>query len=263
MDQREAGRLWDENADVWTALSRAGHDVYRDAFNTPAFLEMLPDVAGQRGIDIGCGEGTNTRSVAALGARMSAIDVSPRFIRHAAHTERESPAGIGYAVASALKLPFADETFAFATAFMSLMDVPDHARALREAHRVIEPGGFLQFSISHPCFDTPHRVNRRDDGGRTFAIEVGDYFRPMDGEIQEWIFSNAPPEARATVRPFRVARFNRTLSEWLNAVVDAGFEIERTAEPRPTRDALERWPAVRDATVVAYFLHLRARKPGP
>ena len=46
MDHEDVGRLWNGNAEAWTTLSRAGHDVYRDAFNTPAFLEMLPDVTG-------------------------------------------------------------------------------------------------------------------------------------------------------------------------------------------------------------------------
>ena len=39
--------------------------------------------------------------------------------------------------------------------------------------------------------------------------------------------------------------------------------IEETAEPRPRPEALARWPEAQDATVVAYFFHLRARKPGP
>jgi ubiquinone/menaquinone biosynthesis C-methylase UbiE len=32
------------------------------------------------------------------------------------------------------------------------MDVDDLDRALDEAYRVLKPGGFLQFSILHPCF---------------------------------------------------------------------------------------------------------------
>jgi hypothetical protein len=35
MDHREAGRYWDDNADAWTELARAGYDVYRDHLNTP------------------------------------------------------------------------------------------------------------------------------------------------------------------------------------------------------------------------------------
>jgi hypothetical protein len=43
--------------------------------------------------------------------------------------------------------------------------------------------------------------------------------------------------------------------------VDTGFAVERMGEPRPGDEALRMGPQVQDATVVAYFLHVRARKP--
>jgi hypothetical protein len=46
MDHEEVGRYWDGNAEVWTAMVRAGYDHYRDGLNTPAFFEMLPKVEG-------------------------------------------------------------------------------------------------------------------------------------------------------------------------------------------------------------------------
>ena len=42
MDHEEAGRLWNDNAETWTTLARAGYDAYRDHLNTPAFFAMLP-----------------------------------------------------------------------------------------------------------------------------------------------------------------------------------------------------------------------------
>src|SRR5215208_5238509 len=63
-----------------------------------------------------------------------------------------------------------------ATAFMSLMEIPETERVLAEVFRVLKPGGFFQFSITHPCFDTPHRKNLHDETGYTYAMEVGDYF---------------------------------------------------------------------------------------
>ena len=261
MDHEEVGRYWEGNAEAWTELVRAGYDLYRDGLNTPAFFEMLPEVDGLSGLDVGCGEGHNTRLVAERGARVAAIDVSETFIRYAKEAEEAHPLGIDYRLASAVDLPFRGACFDFATAFMSLMDVPETERVLAEVFRVLKPGGFFQFSITHPCFDTPYRRNLRDEGGRTYAVEVGEYFAGREGEVREWLFSAAPPEAREGKPPFQIPVFMRPLSSWLNRLVEAGFVLERFGEPYPDDEAVGERPGLQDAQVVAYFLHVRARKP--
>jgi ubiquinone/menaquinone biosynthesis C-methylase UbiE len=185
----EVAAYWEGNAEAWTRYSRRGYDVYRDALNTPAFLAMLPPVGGLRGLDVGCGEGSNTRKLAGLGASMHAIDIASTFIRDARATERADPLGIVFNVADAVALPFTDRSFDFVTAFMSMMDVPDQARAFREVSRVLHPGGFLQFSICHPCFDPPHRRVLREPDGTTRAIELAGYFDATDGRVDTWWFS--------------------------------------------------------------------------
>jgi ubiquinone/menaquinone biosynthesis C-methylase UbiE len=261
MTHEEAGRFWNANANAWTKLARAGYDVYRDHLNTPAFFAILPDVAGRAGLDVGCGEGHNTRLLARRGALVTAVDVAENFIAHARQAEADEPLGIEYRVASAVALPFADAAFDFATGFMSFMDIPETDRALAEAWRVLKPGGFLQFSICHPCFETPHRRNLRDETRRTYAIEVGDYFRNLEGDVTEWLFKAAPPHAKQGLPKFQTPRFTRTLSQWLNLLTDTGFRLERVAEPRPSDETVRACPAVQDAQVVAYFLHVRVRKP--
>jgi ubiquinone/menaquinone biosynthesis C-methylase UbiE len=267
MDHQEAGRFWEANAEAWTSLSRQGYDVYRDKVNTPAFLDMLPPVSGLAGLDIGCGEGHNTRQLARLGARMTAFDISGTFLRHAQAGEGkagpETPhRGIAWARASAVSLPFAAKSFDFATGFMSFMDIPDHPSVVAEAFRVLRPGGFLQFSISHPCFFTPRWRWLRDEAGRKVAVACGDYFRELSGEIEEWTFGAAPAELRQGVPLFRVPRFTRTLSSWLNLLTDAGFAIERLGEPRADERTAAECPHVADTRIVAYFLIVRARKIG-
>jgi ubiquinone/menaquinone biosynthesis C-methylase UbiE len=260
MNHEEVGRYWNENAEVWTKLARAGYDVYRDYLNTPVFFNMLPNVEGLSGLDIGCGEGHNTRLLVGCGAHVTAIDISEKFIQYAKQSEEQDPLGIDYRIASATDLPFNDATFDFAVAFMSLMDISETDCVLSEAHRVLKPGGFLQFSIEHPCFSTPHRRNLRNEEGLTYAIEVGDYFHNLKGEITEWIFGAAPPELRKGLRKFKTPRFTRTVSQWLNLLIDTGFLLERIEEPRPSDETVKSCPDMQDAQIVAYFLHIRSRK---
>lgn len=262
MDDREVGRMWNKNAEVWTKLARAGYDVYRDHVNTPAFFATLPEVRGLHGLDIGCGEGHNTRLLAKRGAIMTAVDISETFIGQAQRAEADSSLEIQYQLASAHQLPFADQTFDFATSFMCLMDMPEPERAIREAFRVIKPGGFLQFSITHPCFQTPLWNWVRDENGNKLGVVCGEYFDHQDGKVDEWIFGAAPANMKQSLRKFRIPRFDRTLSEWLNALLDAGFQIERLVEPRADEKTAAECPAVADTRKVAYFLIVRCRKTG-
>ncbi len=261
MNHREVGKYWNGNAEAWTQLARAGYDVYRDYLNTPAFLSMLPDVNGLYGIDIGCGEGHNTRLISQRGAQIVGIDIAEVFIQHALEANLKELSAIDYRVASAVEIPFPDQHFDFATAIMSLMDVSETDLALLEAFRIIKPGGFFQFSICHPCFDTPHRRNLRNEQGLTYAIEVGDYFRNLNGDIVEWTFNEVPTELKQKYLKFKTPRFTRTISQWLNLLIDTGFQIERVEEPKPTDESVRECPNIKDAQVVAYFLHIRLRKP--
>ncbi|WNJ89118.1 class I SAM-dependent methyltransferase [Bosea sp. 685] len=261
MDASEVAACWEANAETWTRHARAGYDLYRDALNTPAFMANLPSVIGLAGLDIGCGEGFNTRKLAEAGAAMTGIDIAPSFIRHAQEAEAARPLGITYRLADGMELPFADASFDFTTAFMSLMDMPRQDRVLAEAARVLKPGGFLQFSILHPCFAMPSRKVLRDEHKTVLGIEVREYFRATDGEIETWRFGAAPEHEKAKVEPFKVPRFHRTLSEWVNLIIAAGFAVEHMHEPTVDEATAKAEPYLADTRVAPLFLHMRVRKP--
>ena len=264
MKASEAGAFWERNAETWTRHVRAGYDIYRDALNSPTFLDALPPVDGRCGLDMGCGEGANTRHLARRGARMDGIDIAPTFIRHARAAESAQPLGISYAVADGTSLPFAASSVDFVTAFMSLMDMPDIDGVLAEAWRIVRPGGFLQFSILHPCFSPPHRKVLRDARGETRAVEVADYFNGRHGDIERWGFGSAPPAEKATSPLFEVPRFHRTLSQWVDALVGAGFVLERMVEPCASAELAAAQPVVADTRVVPQALIVRVGRPwGP
>lgn len=260
MNDIDVGRYWDENADNWTLLARAGCDVWRDLVNAPAFQRMLPDVNGLSGLDVGCGEGYNTRLTAARGARMLAFDISPKFVRYADEEARRTGANIRHLRASALHLPFPGACFDFAMATMSLMDTPDHTAVINETYRVLRPGGFLQFSVLHPLFNGADSGWEKSSDGLKSGFIVRDYFNPMQGVVEDWIFSHTPPEYQNFPK-FHVPRFDRTFSGWLNLVAEAGFILECCDEPTATGEARERFSKYADSGLIPFSLIIRCRRP--
>jgi ubiquinone/menaquinone biosynthesis C-methylase UbiE len=261
MESEELSKYWDGNAEAWTQLSRAGYDTYRNYLNTPAFFELLPEVDGLKGLDLGCGEGYNTRLLAEHGAKVIGLDISSVFVRHAKSFQGQSSHIAEYLIGNAQELPFVDACFDFVTGFMSFMDIPDTAMLLEDVWRALKPGGFLQFSISHPCFDLPLRKNLRDAESRTYAFEMGGYFERDEGNVAEWLFSAAPPEAVEGLRKFQTPNFNHLLSYWLNTLIQTGFILEAFSEPTPDDQTVLEQPNIQDAQVIAYFLITRACKP--
>ena len=100
----------------------------------------------------------------------------------------------------------------------------------------------------------------RGDDGLTYAIEIGRYFEQSQGRLETWIFG-AAPLGSATLRPFRVPRFHRTLSSWFNTLIESGWAIERVEEPSATDEAVGSCPHVQDTQVAPFFLHVRCRRP--
>lgn len=255
MDKVDAKILWEENAEAWTKLARMGYDIYRDGCNTPTFLKLLPSVLGLNGLDVGCGEGANTRQVAALGASMTGVDVSPTFIKHAKSFSADAPQ-IEYVVSNGSQLPFPNQAFDFVMSTMVLMDIEDVEATLNEIHRVLKRDGFFQFSIVHPCFQTPGMRWLFDDDGKRVGVEAARYFQ--EGRIDdEWTFTAAPEEIRKGLKLFRVAHFHRTLTSWMSLIRASGFTLDALVEPTPDDAAIAKYPPLACMKEVPLFLHMR------
>ena len=102
-----------------------------------------------RALEVACGTGVLTaRLRAALppGATLVATDLNEPMIEHA-RAARRLAAGVEWRVADAQALPFPDASFDAVVCQFGLMFVPDKAQALREARRVLVPGGTLAFNV--------------------------------------------------------------------------------------------------------------------
>ena len=110
-------------------------------------LVELGDLRGRRVLDVGCGTGAFAASLAeAHAAKVWALDPSPQMLEVA---RSRLPPGAGVKHGEAERLPFRDGWFERVAMRLSLHLV-DRPRALREAFRVLRPGGRLAAATFDP-----------------------------------------------------------------------------------------------------------------
>jgi SAM-dependent methyltransferase len=180
-----------------------------------SLVELLGRGAGVS-LEIGCGTGAHAARIRRLGWSPVGIDVSGGMLRHA---------GLRLPIARAegQRLPFGDASFASVLAIMMHTDVSDYRAVLREARRVLVPGGrFVHIGV-HPCFCGGF-ADRTDPE----AIVV----RPgyLDGHWTKasWTDRGLRDKVGATHMP---------LSHLLRSFVEAGFVLDsftEGGEPLPT-----------------------------
>jgi SAM-dependent methyltransferase len=187
-----------------------------------AVVELLPKVAGEPVLDLGCGEGLATRALAERGAKATGVDLSARLIAHARRQEAARPLGIDFRVGDARTLDgLADGAFTGVVANLSLNNIDNLGAVVVSVRRVLRPGGWLLFTIPHPCFETPHASRGTAPDGRPAQL--------VNGYFQERFWrSNHPQGFR------RAGNWHRMLSTYLNTLLDGGFAVTRVMEPAPT-----------------------------
>jgi ubiquinone/menaquinone biosynthesis C-methylase UbiE len=104
-------------------------------------LELAGDVCGCRILDIGCGDGEFAVELWKRGAIVVGVDASAAMFDSAKARAIQHDADVSFEVAMAEHLPFAPEQFDVVTAITILCFVNEAPPVLREAARVLRPGG--------------------------------------------------------------------------------------------------------------------------
>jgi len=134
-----AHRWWDPNSEF-----KPLHQI------NPLRLKWINDraaVAGQRVLDVGCGGGILSESMAALGANVTGVDLSEKALKVAQLHLLESGAQVSYRHVAVEQLARSEPgTFDVVTCMEVLEHVPDPASQVSACAQLLKPGGHAFFA---------------------------------------------------------------------------------------------------------------------
>lgn len=134
-----AHRWWDKNSEF-----KPLHAINPLRLN---FIDAAVGLAGKRVLDVGCGGGILSESMAEKGADVMGIDLGERALKVAQLHQLESGSKVDYQLIAAEDLANQQpESFDVVTCMEMLEHVPDPAAIVDACARLVKPGGSVFFS---------------------------------------------------------------------------------------------------------------------
>jgi 2-polyprenyl-3-methyl-5-hydroxy-6-metoxy-1,4-benzoquinol methylase len=206
-----------------TAQEKAG---MQPGSNMSRFLQVVGDVSGLTVLDAGCGEGYLSRILSQRGAHVTGIDVSAPLVEIA--RTKDFADQITYQIADLSQpLPTYQDHFDLITSFFVLNDIYDYRGFLTTLGSVLKRAGRLVLFMNNPY---------------SFVVRsfVTDYFT-----------SGAFPYRGMAELGVKVHFYQRTLEEYLDASISAGFQLQRLVDVPTPEGSFKR----RDDTLIPKGYH--------
>lgn len=168
-------------------------------------LDLLGGIAGRQVLDAGCGEGYLARVLAARGAQVTGIDLSPRLIELA---RARNPDDIDYQAADLSQpLPAIAGRFDAAASYLVLNDVTGYRGFAATLAASLKPGGRLALALNNP------------------------YSAVIDRHVTDYFDSGAASPYRGLWEfGIRTRYQHRTLENYFEAFLSAGLRLAALAD---------------------------------
>ncbi len=217
---------WDAIAGFWDDQMEAGNTWQRSLIQ-PAMERLLELRAGERVLEIACGNGEFARRMAELGASVLATDFSKGMLERA----RARGGEIEYRLADAtdeaeLRALGEAASFDVVVCNMALMDMASIEPFASVSARLLRRSGRLVFSVSHPAFNGGQVVQTIErafvDGelNTMYSVKVSSYGRPSTNK------GVAIPG-----QPASQWYFDRPIVELFRPFFAQGFALDGLEEP--------------------------------
>jgi len=137
--EKLAARWWDPGSEF-----KPLHDINPLRLN---YIDKLSGLNGKQVLDVGCGGGILSESMARRGASVTGIDLGDKPLQVAKLHALESKVNVEYLKISAEEMAAAHpQTYDVVTCMEMLEHVPDPASTIKACAQLVKPGGSVFFS---------------------------------------------------------------------------------------------------------------------
>ena len=222
---------------------------FNDCLETPILLAMLPELAGKRVLDIGCGMGHHAKHYSEMGAEsVLGIDISEKMLEFARNNHGAK--NITYRQMALEDIGELDEMFDVITSSLVFDYAEDLDKLMKDVNGIMKDGASLVFSMSHPmvtAYDGRYPKFTCSDSGERIYVNIRNY----------------SVEGKRTINRIvdQYELYHRTFSSILNSLINAGFMIEECQEAYASEELMSKYPEKFGGTVHRpEFLFFRCRK---
>ena len=228
----------------WNKMARAyedfntGDDSYSVCIEIPTIKEMLPELAGKRVLDVGCGTGIFTFWFEQFKPqRLVGIDLSEEMLKIAEEKKKERGSAAEFVAGDAAETDkHINEKFDFIFSSTTSHYISDLNKLFGGLANMLEDDGEMIFSIIHPVYSAQ------------YPKAHGDKF-PDD---EEWVVNYLDHSERAYIQPWieyndEIENFlskscHHTMSDYMKAIRHAGLYVDQMEEPEPPKEWAETMP---------------------
>lgn len=207
---------------------------------------LMPELRNKSVLDLGCGFGWHCLFAREQHASsVIGVDISAKMLQQA--REKTDDPAISYIQMPIEDIEFSNSQFDVVISSLAFHYIESFEAICKKVHDYLKPGGSFIFSVEHPIFTSRNEQDWYvDDQGNRLHWPVDHY---QSEGIRETSFLGED-----------VTKYHRTISTYMNNLIEAEFVIKVVKEPMPSDEMLKHDPLMQDENRRPMFLIISAEK---